>query len=405
MTDLRNVTIESISGSAADAFTRLRTSPPFTIFDSKQLNDNLPLLWDDAETSGSGTSSSHSVNTASTTISVGATTAGTRVRQTFRRFNYQPGKSQLVFLTGTIGSGGTGLTQRIGIFDDDNGLFFNIEEGTVKVTRRTKTSGAVVDNDTAQSSWSVDKMDGTGTSGITLDFTKEQIFVIDFEWLGVGTVEFGFVVDKKLYTAHQIHTANSGTAVWASTPNLPLRYEISNDGTGAAASVEQVCGTVISEGGNNPSGVTRYKSTGATNIKCNTADTAYAIIGLKLQSAKAGTTIDIQSISVLCETNDDFEWFLVFNPTLGSALSYSNLTNSAVQVAVGEASNPSTSTVTGGTIVAGGYGAATVPSDIPIDNSLKLGKAIDGTLDEYVLAVRPLTSNAEVQGSITWKEE
>ena len=85
------------SGATTDAFGRLRISEPFTIFDSKQLHNNQPLFWDDAETSGTGTSSAHSSARASTTISVSATTAGKRVRQSLQRFNYQPGKSQLVF--------------------------------------------------------------------------------------------------------------------------------------------------------------------------------------------------------------------------------------------------------------------------------------------------------------------
>lgn len=76
-----------------DAFGRIRTSSPYTLFDSKQLFDNQPLFWDDSEVSGGSTTSSHSTATASTTIGVGATTAGKRVRQTFMSFNYQPGKS------------------------------------------------------------------------------------------------------------------------------------------------------------------------------------------------------------------------------------------------------------------------------------------------------------------------
>src|SRR3990167_311155 len=94
---------------AFDAFSRLRTSHPLSVFDSKQVFDNLPLIWDDQETSGSGTSSAHSANTASSPLSVSASTAGTRVRQTFRRFNYQPGKAQLVLMTGTLGADAAGI--------------------------------------------------------------------------------------------------------------------------------------------------------------------------------------------------------------------------------------------------------------------------------------------------------
>jgi hypothetical protein len=103
--------------SNMDAFYRMRVSNPQTIFDSKQLSDNQPLFWDDAQTSGSGTGSSFNANQASTTISVGNATAGTRVRQTFRHFNYQPGKSQLIIMTGIVGAAATGITKRLGLFN------------------------------------------------------------------------------------------------------------------------------------------------------------------------------------------------------------------------------------------------------------------------------------------------
>jgi len=129
-----------------DAFGRLRVSEPFTVFDGKQINDNLPLFWDDQEVSGSGTSSTYSMANARSRLAVSASTAGKRVRQTFMRFNYQPGKSQLVFMTGGLGAANGGITEDIGIGDDDNGLFFRHEDGTFKVTTKTSTSGSAVDN-------------------------------------------------------------------------------------------------------------------------------------------------------------------------------------------------------------------------------------------------------------------
>ena len=59
-----------------DAFGRLRVSNPLTLFDSKQLWDSLPLLWDDQETSGTGTGTAHSGAAARTQLSVSADTAG-----------------------------------------------------------------------------------------------------------------------------------------------------------------------------------------------------------------------------------------------------------------------------------------------------------------------------------------
>ena len=390
----------SLDSYAIDAFGRFRTSEPFTVFDSKQLFDNQPLFWDDSETSGSGTSSSHSTNTATTTISVSATTAGTRVRQTKMRFNYQPGKSQLILLTGILGTGESGITQRIGLYDDDNGLFFNCEDGTFKITVRTKTSGSAVDTDVAQSSFNLDKLDGTGKSGVTLDLTKTNIFLIDYEWLGVGRVRFGVVVDGIIYYCHQVLNANNLTTVYMSTPNLPLRYEISNDGTGGASSLEHICSTVISEGGVSKNGIVRYVSTNGTHVDANAADTIYAIVGIRLKTTCLSASILINNISMLAETNDDFEWILYLNPTVAGAFTYSDETNSCVQAARGATAN----TITGGTPLVGGWGDSNTAFESEIPNALRLGAQIDGTRDEIVLCARPLSSNSDIQGSITYRE-
>ena len=240
--------INFLDSPQLDAFDRLRVSNPETIFDSKQIFDTQPLVWDDSEVSGSGTSSTYNQDAARTRLAVTATTAGRRVRQTFMRFNYEPGKSQLILLTGRLTSDDAGskagLKTKLGLFDDDNGLFFTQDEGTLKVVQRSNVTGTPVDTEVAQSSWNVDKFDGTGTSGITFMANDANIFFIDFEWLGVGRVRMGFVIDGIPYVCHQFLNANLRNTVYMSTPNLPLRYEIENDGTGAAEQLDHICTSV-----------------------------------------------------------------------------------------------------------------------------------------------------------------
>lgn len=395
----------TVSGIGGDAFGRLRTSDPVTLFDSKQLFDSAPLFFDDSEVSGGGTSSTHSTATASTTMGVGATTAGKRVRQTFQRFNYQPGKSQLVMLTGNLrrSGGGTGVKASMGYFDDENGFFYMVDAGALKIVKRSKISGTTVDTEVTQSAWNGDKCDGTGKSGVSLDATKSIIFWVDMEWLGVGSARCGFVVDGDFITAHTFHHSNEIASTYMSTPNLPIRYEIENDGTGAASTMEHICSTVISEGGSERTGVLRYKSTGGTHVDANVADTLYAIVGLRLKSTHLDQVVFVENISVIVQTSDDFEWSLLINPTVAGTFTYSDETNSGCQTAVGATAN----TVTGGVAVGGGMVKASntgggVASEI--SNALRIGAAIDGTVDEVVLCVRPLASNADVEGSITWRE-
>ena len=101
-----------------DSFGKLRVTSPFTLLDFKQNRDNLPLFFDDAQTSGSGTTSTYNANKASSTLAVSANTAGTRVRQSKMWGNYQPGKSLMVLCTGNFNGHVAGVTKRIGYFWD-----------------------------------------------------------------------------------------------------------------------------------------------------------------------------------------------------------------------------------------------------------------------------------------------
>lgn len=387
--------------SLGDAFGRLRTSNPETLFDSKQLFDNQPLFWDDQEVSGSGTGSSHSTATASTTITVGATTAGKRVRQTFQRFNYQPGKSQLILMTGTVSSsgGGTGITRAMGYFDDNNGVYFQDDEGAVKACIRTSTSGSPVDTKVAQADWNIDPLDGTGPSGLTLDATKSQIGIWDLEWLGVGRVRVGFAINGQFVYCHEFNHSNVSTGVYMSTPNLPLRYEIENDGAGAASGLECICSTVMSEGGTQTIGILRHADSGA--LSSLASGTNYAMLGIRLKSTHLGATINIESLSAIATTpNDAAHWELILNPTVAGTFTYADETNSAVQIARGALTN----TVTGGTKLTGGFFSTALPPTLTIPNARRLGSTISGTPDTIVLVVTPITNNITVDTALTWRE-
>lgn len=376
-----------------DSFGRQRISNPEMIFNNKQIFDNQPLYWNDVEVSGSGTSTNYSSNTASTTLSVSANTAGKRVRQTYMRFNYQPSKSQLIFMTGVIkkSGGGTGIVSRMGLFDDNNGIFLQRNGNTVSFVVRSSTSGSPSDSNSAtQANWNIDKMDGSGLSGINLDFSKSQILIIDFEWLGVGSVRVGFVVDGNVFYCHQFNHANLISGVYMSTPNLPIRYEIENSGSGAASSIECVCSAVISEGGKEDLATNLYISTGNTAIT-GTKNQNNAILGIRLKSAYAGCTVDIVNLAVLMASADIYEWSIVLNPTIAGTFTYSDVTNSALQYAIG---NGSTNIASGGTLLAGGYGNS--KSEITGDqlkNLVKLGSSISGTMDTLVLCIYPLGAN------------
>jgi hypothetical protein len=387
---------EPIGGSPSeDAFGRLRVSEPLTVFNSKQIFDNQPLFWDDQEVSGSGTGSSYSKVDARTQISVGATTAGKRVRRTFQRFNYQPGKSQLILLTGNFNGGASGITKTIGYGDDDNGIFFQSIDDVLSFSVRKDGSQTPV----TQDNWNIDKMDGTGLSGITFDDTTTFIYVAEMEWLGVGRVRVGFNIDGVTYYVHQFLHANNLTSVYISTPNLPVTYEIENDGTGVASTLDHICSSVVSEGGVRNNGILFHKDSGS--ISSLSTGTTYAVLGIRLKSANVGMTVLLEAISMISTTqNEQLNWQLIFNPTVAGTFTYSGITNSAIEVATGAASN----TVTNGLEIDGGYLSTSFPVTNTAPSDLRLGAAIDGTVDEIILAVRPITNNVTIEGSLTWRE-
>jgi hypothetical protein len=393
----------AFNNTMVDAFGRLKVSNPATLFDSKQLVDNQPLYWDDSQVSGSGTSSTYNTNQASTTLAVTNATAGRRVRQTRRRFNYQPGKAQLIFMTGVLGA--NGATKRIGYFDDNNGLYF--QRGTnLSVNVRTYTSGSPVNTSTPQSSWNLDTMDGNGSSGINLDTTKTQIYVIAFEWLGVGSVLFGIVNNAQLYWVHRVDNANINPVVYMSTPNLPLRYEIINDGDDPADSITHICSSVISEGGAEDTGAQFAVDTLNVPVSATTQDLLYPLLAVRLKSTHLAGTIKLRGVSVLCSTASFFRYALVLNPTVtGTALSFSSITNSCIEVA--RPTNATTLTSGTGTLLYSGYANQGTTGDLNVvlPDLLTLGAGIDGTADIAALFVQKFAVSAETYyASLRWTE-
>lgn len=414
MTYLSNLRLDTDNRSG-DAFGRLRVTLPTTRFDSKLIGvDDAPLHWDESLESGAGiTASTPTVAKPYIDFTSTLNTAGQFTRQTYRRFVYTPGKSQQILMTGVLdlSGGGTGVERRIGYFDDNNGCFFEDDAGTIGVTTRSNDTGSPVDTTVAQASWD-DPMDGTGASGITVDWTKAQIFVLDFQWLSIGRVRFGLQIDGVLHYVHTVSQANTGTVPWASTPNLPVRYQMITTGSSPASTMRCICCTVLSEGGSLPDGQQRYYSTAGTQVDMDTEDQLYAVAGIRLKSTHLGTDVEIQKVQVqLQSSSDTVEWVLIYgNPTLGGSEAWTGLTNSSVETLdVGSAT-----TVSGGTQVDGGYVATgTAPPEAVTNveiqgaNSLRLGAAIDGTATEYILAARPIngsSTDVRVEGAMTWRE-
>ena len=340
--------------AALDAFGRLRVSNPFTLFDSShRYKDN--NLWN-TSTASSG-AAVFNADAGLVDLNV-TTTSGSKVyRETTKVFSYQPGKSLLVMTTFVFNTAKANLRQRAGYYGADNGMYLELDGAggnALSFVQRSSVSGALVETKVAQSDWNYDKLNGTGPSGMTLDISKAQILWMDFEWLGVGTVRLGFVIDGKFILCHQFHHANLITSTYITTASLPMRYEIENTGTTASSStLKQICSTVISEGGYQLSGLQQAVNIPITTPRStSTAGTYYPILSLRLKTSPnfLDAVIILTALSALGTGNEvNYNWKVIANGTTTAGTWVSAGVNSAVEY------NITGTSFTGGRTLASGY--------------------------------------------------
>jgi hypothetical protein len=395
--------------SNLDPFGRQRVSSPTSIFDSKQVYDAQPLLF--STYTANGGTVTYVNSKAASDVSSGLASNGRALRQTKRYLNYQPGKGQLIFITFN-GNGFVGnATKRIGYFDNDNGIFLQMEGSGPSVVVRSNTSGSPVDNVISQANWNIDKLDGTGPSGITIDLTKAQILVIDFEWLGTGTVRVGFDIGQTVVYCHAFEQSNVNQGVYMQTPNLPVRWEVENTGIPPVTPlVESICCSVQSEGGLSPLSTTRSADRGLT-AKTAVTTTLVPLISIRLKASNNRETVFPLNSLATTTDSDNFRWSLLLNPTGLSGGTWVSVANSAVEYNISQTGTP-----TGGVQIASGYGVSGGPgaSSSPpsareggLNNTiLALASDYAGVSDQLVLAVQTLTapSSADFYGSISWLE-
>jgi hypothetical protein len=400
--------ILSADSPSIDAFGKWRVSQPTTLFDSKQVVDSGSFYFDIKTTSG-GTVTWNSGSAQSTMI-VTSTSGSRAIKQTKRIFVYQPGKSQQIICTGKFGTKVDGIKKSIGSFDDNDGYFFQTSGSSFGVVLRKTINGVKTDTFISQSTWNLDKMNGLGPSGNTLDITKAQIYTMDYEWLGVGRVRYGVVQKGVLIYVHEINNYNSLDTVYLRNPNLPIRYEMStHKNTTTGSLMTQICSTVISEGGFDNTGkrVVVTSNNGAT-IGASQYD-AVLFIRYNSNSSK-GAQIVPEQLDLLIKPGNSStfagRWELLVNPTVTNAVTYNNASGSVVtQVGVVAAGNIITNP---GTIIATGYFAGTsansVAEMVTIDPYYGLGRKIDGTSDVLAIGIKTIDNTYTVYPSLIVRE-
>lgn len=382
--------------SNVDAFGRLRVSEMVTQFESK-FHYGVEEKSYNTTTATGGTATFLS-NEAAWNLAT-TTSSGSRVlRQSYNYMQYHPGKSQHILMTGVIGSPVANCTKRIGYYDDGDGLFF-VQNGTAGfgVAERTSTSGSPVDTIYYQTSWNLDKLDGTGPSGLTLDLTKTQIFIMDFQWLGVGTVRYGVSINGKIIYVHYAHHANILTQVYMKSAWLPLRYEIVNTAaTASTASLKQICSTVASEGGMEEKG-SNFSASSTTSTTVGTANWVPLIaiqVGSTFNSQQFRGKIILESYSTLVTSNTPCQTALFEASTLTGAVWTAVSSTSAINYDI------TSTAITGGIMRQSSFNGKTTDLEVYFHNDNLYGYAGD----IFVVAAKGIGGNSTVSAAINWRE-
>lgn len=394
------ISINIPKSANTDPFGRLRISQGFSIFELMHTDDNNPL--ETNELLENGAISTYLPNESAILMTVTDTVGSKIIRQSRRYLAYQAGKGLAIFCTGIISPSNITKRSRIGFFDDvinktvgiidGNGYFFEYDRGTVYVVRRTFTSGSQVDFRVDQANWNIDKMDGTGVSGITADWTKTQIFAIDMQWLGVGLVRFGVDIDGVLYYVHEFKHANILTTVHISRARLPIRYEFETvEASGGSASIKQICASVASEGGYDPIGKIFGHDLGGI-VTRNATTTESPIIAVRARSIYNRITLNPIGVNIGTGSNTQFKFRLYYG--VSSVTGGAWVTSNAF---TGVEKNVSFTAFTGGYMAHNETTPTTIRlSTVITKGNLTLGSAINGEPDILVLTAQSYSGTAAI---------
>ena len=404
-------TIETVTTTnpvQLDAFGRFRVSTPLTLFDSShRYKDN--NLWASL-TAVNGTTYAFNQNQGLMDLTVTAASGSSVIRETTKVFTYQPGKSLLVLNTFVFAPSATNLRQRTGYFGANNGIYFQMDDATISFVERSLVTGSPSETTVPMSAWNIDKMDGTGPSGFTLDITKAQISWMDIEWLGVGTVRCGFVIDGKFVHCHSFHHANKIASTYITTASLPLRYEITNKAaTNGSRTMKQICSSVISEGGYELNGLQQAVGTVITTPKTLTsAGTYYPVVSIRLKASRLDAIIILTALSMMPVSTGNFSWRVIASGTTGGGGAWQDAgVDSAVEYKLDGTS------ITGGRILAQGYLTAnSTYGNSSITNILKESlfkfqlerNGLTNTPYEITLALAASTGGETTHASMDWEE-
>jgi hypothetical protein len=385
--------------SALDAAGALAVSQKSILGNYVQDKDELPLLLD--RISSGGASQTWTAGVVDMSVGVGEYA----ISQSFKKHLYLAGKSQSCEITFNNFDNESGITKRVGLFSSSTSApysasldgFFLQSDGTNTTIEVQK--GGVSIASVNRDDWN-DPLDGSGESGISIDLDNFTVMLIDYLYLGGTALRIAFNVGGVVYHAHTIQNSSINPTTFVNSPVQPVRWEIrSTTGTG---NLGQICAAVSTGGAIDLVGFPRGFDTGSSFINANSTAATYLVAAIRANTASA-IALEISGATV-GTTNDSHIVRFILNPTFGTSPTWNSLANSGFDIAVGEGSNPSLTTITGGTILSSSFVSDQVrQSQVEANSLFSPGFAIDGTANVLALAVQPIGANLDIRGAINFK--
>jgi hypothetical protein len=393
-----------VSLVSEDSFGRVKTAPPYLLFDSSfQYSLQEKVFIRDTL---SGATITHDLNRAAVRLSCSAT-AGSRARFRSRNyFPYSPAFTNTITASFNFHGIQSGVVKRLGMYDERNGYILEASNGTLKVGIRSSISGSPVTTYVNQVDWNIDKMDGSGDeltnpSGVLIDSTKQLILQISYQWLGSGAVTFSIIEGNFIRPIHRAYHSNILTGLYSQTGTLPVQAEILNQ-TGAATYFEFTCCSVVSNGANAQHGHLHTVSNLTTPKNMPNTGVSYPVISIRKKAGYTDVPVSILDLSAFSTSQDDFLIQIVHKPILVGAV-WADIPNSLCQ------RDLSATSWSGGDVVAQFYMKGNLQASEKLETlskfwDLTLGNDFLGNSEVMSMTAIPLTQNALLYGVISFKE-
>ena len=381
---------------------RLKVAPFQTVFFNTFQYGKETDVWDERIV-GIATAT-HNASSSNIVMQVGSTVGSKIIRQTKQVMRYIPGRGATLAFAIRLDTPQVGIRRRFGLFDDNNGAYFEDDGGTYSYVLRSSTSGIVTETRVTRDNWNGEKFDGNGYTGVVADPTKQQMISINYEWYGAGIVEFAWLMKNETIPSHTFNNSNTNDKVWCSTPFLPIRVEIENV-TGAAGThyIYQGSNSLIQEGEPEKLGTLVSIANPITGTTMTAANTFYPIVSIRLKSNQLSAVMLLRSLQAATNDNTNVYWKLLENATNtgGTWVDHPD-PNSFMQYNITETATTGGTTLLNGFIVGGG--AALI--NIDDKAALQIGRSGIGTIsDTYTLACASPNNNKAALAVLNWIEQ